>query len=221
MTRPRVAETRDGIQRAPDVEAYDKFQRKMRDRRLIETDAIIKSGIIYGAALEIGPGPGYVGLEWLKKTKSSSLIGVEISPAMIVVAGKNAAEYGLSDRAKYVIYNAVDGLPFPDGSFDVVFATGSLHEWEKPENIFDEIYRVLKTGGRYFVSDLRRDISLPAKWLMLALCPRDMRQGFMSSLGAAYTSGEISKILSATKLSGCEVKNDMMGLTISGVKARV
>ena len=220
MIRPRVAETNNGIQNMPDVEAFDRFKRKMRDRRLIETDMIIKSGIIYGDALEIGPGPGYVGLEWLKKTKSSSLIGVEISPAMIAVAGKNAAEYGLSARTKYTCHNAVDSLPFENNSFDGVFATGSLHEWETPGNIFNEIYRVLKPGGRYFVSDLRRDISAAAKWLMLALCQRGIRRGFLSSLGASYTPGEIRLILDGTDLRGCDVKKDLMGLAISGAKAR-
>ena len=33
---------------------------------------------------EIGPGPGYLGLEWLKKTQGTHLTGVDISPGMIL-----------------------------------------------------------------------------------------------------------------------------------------
>ena len=61
MTKPRVKETDQGIQGEWMVEIFDQFQRGMRDRGWIETDAIIKSGIRAGHALELGPGPGYVG----------------------------------------------------------------------------------------------------------------------------------------------------------------
>jgi hypothetical protein len=39
----------------------------MRDKGWMETDLILKLGIQHGLALEVGPGPGYLGLEWLKK----------------------------------------------------------------------------------------------------------------------------------------------------------
>jgi len=79
MTKPRVKETDEGIQGAFTVEIYDRFQRGMRDRGWIETHALIKSGIQQGHALEVGPGPGYLGLEWLKNTQK------QVSPASISV----------------------------------------------------------------------------------------------------------------------------------------
>ena len=39
---------------------------------LNNVDAFIKSGIAGGNVLEIGPGPGYVGLEWLKAISGST-----------------------------------------------------------------------------------------------------------------------------------------------------
>ncbi len=66
MTRPRVTETDQGIQGEFTVTLYDQMQRRLRDKGWIETKDIIKSGITKGIALEIGPGPGYLGLEWLK-----------------------------------------------------------------------------------------------------------------------------------------------------------
>ena len=65
-------------------------------------DSIIKSGITHGIALEIGPGPGYLGLEWLKKTNGTILRGVDISKEMIKIAEENAGEYRLQNRVKYV-----------------------------------------------------------------------------------------------------------------------
>ena len=93
MTKPRVKETDQGIQGEFTVQIYDKFQRRMRDKGWIETDAIIKSGIRSGHVLEIGPGPGYVGLEWLRKTEGTDLTGLDISPDMVSMAEGNANEY--------------------------------------------------------------------------------------------------------------------------------
>jgi len=70
---------------------------------------------------------------------------------MIALAHKNAGEYGLEDRVRYV--NASGSrMPFEDGSFDAVFTNGSLHEWADPRATFNEIWRVLRAGGRYFIS---------------------------------------------------------------------
>ncbi len=61
MTRARVPETDEGIQGGVTVEIYDQMQRQLRDKGWIETNDIIKSGLSSGLALEIGPGPGYLG----------------------------------------------------------------------------------------------------------------------------------------------------------------
>ncbi len=86
MTKPRVPETDSGIQGEFDVTVYDQFQRSMRDRGWIETRELLSHGITGGYALEVGPGPGYLGLEWLKHTQATSLRGLEISPVMSAVA---------------------------------------------------------------------------------------------------------------------------------------
>jgi hypothetical protein len=61
--KPRVIETNEGIQGDFNVTTYDKMQRHLRDKGWIETNRIIAFGIDSGLALEIGPGPGYLGLE--------------------------------------------------------------------------------------------------------------------------------------------------------------
>jgi ubiquinone/menaquinone biosynthesis C-methylase UbiE len=108
--------------------------------------------------LEVCPGPGYLGLEWLSKTEGTTLRALEISADMIKMAEKNAGEYGLLDRVKYVKGDA-QKMPFEDETFDSVFTNGSLHEWSRPDRIFDEINRCLKRGGKYVISDMRRDMN--------------------------------------------------------------
>jgi len=218
MVQARVVETEQGIQGEFNVNLYDQMQRKLRDRGWIETKDIIKSGITSGHALEVGSGPGYLGLEWLKNTKDTTLTGLDISPDMIHLAKHNAEEYGLTDRVEY-IESSGEAMPFEDHLFDAVFTNGSLHEWRDPHQTFNELWRVVKPGGRLFVSDLRRDMNILVRWfLWLNTRPKAIRPGLKTSIQAAYTSAELKNLIKETKLSACEVAANPIGLIISGVK---
>jgi len=198
--RPRVIETDQGIQGEFTVNLYDQMQRSLRNKGWIETKDIIKSGITKGLALEIGPGPGYLGLEWLKNTQETSLKGLDISADMISMAERNAGEYGLSERVEY-LHSSGDRMPFEDEKFDAVFTNGSLHEWSDPKNTLNEIWRVLKKGGRFFVSDLRRDMFFLIKgFLWINTKPKEIRAGLITSINAAYTPDELKKLVKETNL---------------------
>ncbi|MBN1783056.1 class I SAM-dependent methyltransferase [bacterium] len=217
MTKPRVIETDQGIQGEPEVRIYDEMQRHHRDKGWIDTGAVIKSGIDSGLILELGPGPGYLGLEWLKNTERTSLTGLDISPDMVAMARKNAAEYGLHKRAEYVESSGAK-MPFEDSRFDAVISTGSLHEWAEPVKTLEEIYRVLKPGGRLFIGDLRRDMNPMVKWFIWWLSkPREIRPGFLTSAAAAYTCEEAEQIMKQTSFD-FRVKSDFIGLQITGSK---
>jgi hypothetical protein len=63
VTKPRIVETDEGIQGEFDVQIYDALARRLRDKGWMETREIFKAGIVSGLALEVSPGPGYLGLE--------------------------------------------------------------------------------------------------------------------------------------------------------------
>ena len=218
MVKPRIVETEEGIQGEFNVETYDRFMRGMRDRGWIETNLVLKAGITQGLALEVGPGPGYLGLEWLKKTQGTKLKALEISPDMIAIAERNAKEYGLQDRVTYVKGDARE-MPFDDNTFDAAFTNGSLHEWSQPKQILNGIHRVLKPGGRYLISDLRRDMNPLVKWLMWIFTkPKEIRPGLVSSINASYTPEEIRAMLDESDLTQPTIGTAPMGLVVTGVK---
>ena len=218
MVKKRILETESGIQGELNVQMYDTMQRRLKDKGWIATDQIIKAGINNGIVLEIGPGPGYLGLEWLNKTTGTRLNAIEISPDMIEIANKNAKGYNLSDRATYITGDA-QSLPFEDNYFDAVFANGSLHEWSNPEKIFTEIYRVLKKEGKFFITDFRRDLSFLIRWfLYLAAKPKEIRPGLITSLNASYIKDEIKTIIKKSDFKDFSIKTNPMGLVITGKK---
>jgi ubiquinone/menaquinone biosynthesis C-methylase UbiE len=217
LIKQRIPETDHGITGENAVIEFDKMQKNMRDRGLILTDNIINSGISSGSALEIGPGPGILGLEWLNKTNDTILTGIEISEDMRNMALKNAEEYSLGKRVNYVISDATKNFPFKNNSFDAVFSNGSLHEWSSPIAVFNEISRVLKPGGKLFVSDLKRNINFFLKRMMQMMNKSKFtKKGLITSINAAYLKNEILEILSKSDLNNFEVAENPFGLNITG-----
>jgi len=218
MVKPRVIETDQGITGEFDTKAYDEMMRCMRDRGWLETKLLLEAGIVSGKALEVGPGPGYLGLEWLKHTEGTILRGLDISDDMIVIAERNAKEYGLTDRVEYVKGDA-GKMPFDNEHFDAVFSNGSLHEWAQPEGVLSEMGRVLKPGGLYCISDLRRDMNIFIRWFLWIMTkPKEIRPGLITSINASYVISEAETLLAKTKLQGWRVRKNPLGLVISGQK---
>ncbi|MBN1982749.1 MAG: methyltransferase domain-containing protein [Chitinivibrionales bacterium] len=202
------------------AQQYASFQEALRDVDQLDTQRIIRFGISRGDVLEISPAAGYLGLEWLTRTESTTLTGVGWSDALAGYAEKNAAAYGISgDR---VSYYAIDEkrLPFEDNSFDAVICGNAIHTWDDPVFMFNEIHRVLKeASGQYYLSDFRRDTQFFSKVRKTLGLPSQVRRGMTDLMQASYTYEELAAILRQTKLSGsafCSRSDATM--IISGVK---
>ena len=218
MTNPRVPETNYTILGRAHVEAYDLMQASLREKGWLETGDLLLNGIVHGFSLEVGSGPGYLGLEWLLRTRDTCLVGLDISPDMVAIAKNHARELGLTDRAEHLLGSA-GAIPFEDNVFDAVFTSRSLHEWFSPCTIFTELWRVLKPGGRLYVSDLRRDLSRTARnFLEQWVKSEVILKSLQASIGAAYTMAEVTALLDRTELVGCEVVETALGLRVTGIK---
>lgn len=218
MTKPRVQETSDTTLGRAYTEAYDLMQASLRKKGWLETGDLLVNGIVSGFALEVGSGPGYLGLEWLLRTRDTRLVGLDIMQDMVAIAQNHAQELGIADRTEYRRGSA-EAIPFEDNVFDAVFTSHSLHEWINPCTIFNELWRVLKPGGRLYVSDLRRDLSRKVcNFLEQIVNSELIRETIRASIGAAYTTAEVIALLDMTELVGCEVVETSLGLRVTGIK---
>ena len=107
--------------------------------------------------LDIGTGPGHLLLALRRTFPDACLVGVDISPAMVVQARQNLEAQGPDPRILVHIAGA-KALPFPEGSFDRVVSTGSLHHWKDPLEALSEIHRVLRVDGYALLYDLVRNL---------------------------------------------------------------
>jgi ubiquinone/menaquinone biosynthesis C-methylase UbiE len=101
--------------------------------------------------LEVGVGTG---LSLAYYRKDSQITGIDVSPEMLEIARKRVARQGLTNVEALHEMDA-ENLAFPDGSFDLVASTLSLHHWADPTAGLAEIGRVLRPGGRALVWDFR------------------------------------------------------------------
>ena len=99
--------------------------------------------------LEIGFGNGKQ-MELIRKVfPEAELYGVDISKDMFDAASKrleNKADLQIADACR---------LPYQDGFYDAVITTDTFYFWKKPEQVLQEICRVLSEGG-IFVNTYNR-----------------------------------------------------------------
>ncbi|WP_292364743.1 MULTISPECIES: class I SAM-dependent methyltransferase [unclassified Methanoculleus] len=116
---------------------------------VIAQQIIERCGFSRGRCLDIGSGPGSLGIA-LAQASDLAVTLLDSSPEMIAVAGGNVREAGLSGRVA-LLSGDVHDIPLPDRSVDLAVSRGSLFFWEDLPRAFSEIHRVLAPGGKTYV----------------------------------------------------------------------
>ncbi|HUT65722.1 MAG TPA: class I SAM-dependent methyltransferase [Spirochaetota bacterium] len=117
--------------------------------------------------LDVGCGTGVLSiLSKLAAGEAGEVEGIDIAPAMIARAQQKA------DRAKLKIgfkAASIDELPYADNYFDLIISSMMFHHLpvEIKKKGLEEIYRVLKEKGRFFLCDFLTPgiIALPLMYL--------------------------------------------------------
>jgi len=125
----------------------------------IPTDfAEIKKG---GHVLDLGSGAGndcFVARAIVGET--GKVTGLDMTGQMIRKAKENCLKLGFSNVG--FVLGDIEKMPFADETFDVVISNCVLNLVPDKSKAFSEIYRVLKSGGHFCVSDVVIKGKLPA-----------------------------------------------------------
>ena len=115
--------------------------------------------------LDLGAGGGFdVFIAGRKVGQTGRAIGVDMTPEMLAKARKNIATYRERSGLENVEFRLgeIEHLPLADNSVDVVISNCVINLSPDKPQVWREIARVLKPGGRVAVSDLALLKPLPA-----------------------------------------------------------
>ena len=83
---------------------------------------------------------------------SGKIIGIDMTPEMITKARYATALLGITKVA--FIQGAIEALPLPDSSFDLVTSNGVFNLCTDKPKVLSEVFSVLKPGGRIQMADI-------------------------------------------------------------------
>ena len=180
------------------VKKYDK-ENKQRTQRLSKSfiSVVKKWKITSGKILDIGCGTGLLAIEFAKNLSGVEIIGLDLSDVALEVGRDNVQKSEVIERISFKKGDAED-IPFEDNAFNLVISSNTLHLIMNPIKMFNEIHRVLKPKGKFFISDFRRS------WIGI----------FSKHVKASYSPKEVKTFLSQSELQNWKVKDYFFWLSI-------
>jgi arsenite methyltransferase len=118
--------------------------------------------------------------------ETGKIIGIDMTEAMIKKAKENADKLGYKNME--FILGEIENMPIPDNTVDVVVSNCVLNLVPSKQKAFSEIYRVLKPGGHFSISDM----------VIVGTLPNEIRQSlkvYAQCVGGALTKDEYLGII--------------------------
>jgi ubiquinone/menaquinone biosynthesis C-methylase UbiE len=98
--------------------------------------------------------------------ENGKIIGIDFTEQMIARARENAEKLGFNNVE--FRQGDIEDMPVTANKADVIVSNCVLNLVPNKHKVFSEVYRVLKPGGHFSISDIVLEGELPAKWKEVA-----------------------------------------------------
>lgn len=127
-------------------------------KKAINSLKVIQPKII----LDVATGTGDFAFESQKILKPDRIIGIDISQGMLDVAQRKINKRNLNDKIEVQLGDS-ESLIFEDHTFDAVTVAFGVRNFENLQKGLNDIYRVLKPGGKAVVLEFSNPKKFPIK----------------------------------------------------------
>ncbi|MCS7114478.1 MAG: methyltransferase domain-containing protein [Nitrososphaerota archaeon] len=121
--------------------------------------------------LDLASGKG-VSAGFLAENFGCNIVGLDLSTSLIKSFKRGSTKSPFLEKTEFTIGDA-EAIPYIDSCFDVVMCECAFNLFPDKGKVLREIYRVLRGGGRFVLTDIVLKKDLPAKLntqLTFALC---------------------------------------------------
>jgi ubiquinone/menaquinone biosynthesis C-methylase UbiE len=116
---------------------------------VIASQIVEKTQIVQGTAIDLGGGPGMLGISLAQQTDLQVIV-YDLMEECVQLVPKNSRENGVPNRVT-AIQGRAENMLFEDASVELVVSRGSIFFWEDQEKGLREVYRILKPGGWAYI----------------------------------------------------------------------
>jgi ubiquinone/menaquinone biosynthesis C-methylase UbiE len=129
--------------------------------------------------------------------EKGSVIGIDFTPEMITKAEKNKAKLGYANVRFHL--GEIEAIPLTDNIANVVVSNCVLNLVPNKEKAFKEMFRIIKSGGHFCVSDIVIRGNLPAELKKSA-------EMYAGCVAGAIQQDEYIKLLQEVGFVNVEIK---------------
>jgi arsenite methyltransferase len=131
--------------------------------------------------------------------EKGKIIGVDFSEAMIAKARANADKVGFANVEFRL--GDIESLPITSNVADVIVSNCVLNLVPNKHKVFSEIYRVLKPGAHFSISDIVLEGTLPGKW-------KEVAELYAGCVSGAIQKSEYLDIIAEAGLKNISVQKE-------------